>query len=106
MGISSELWALSSFSRAERSPEFKETNVALVVGANDVVNPAARTAKGTPLYGMPVLNVDEAEYIIICNKDMSAGYAGVSNPLYLPRQNTILLLGDAAETLNILLEKL
>jgi NAD(P) transhydrogenase subunit beta len=76
-----------------------------VVGANDVVNPAARTAEGTPIYGMPVLNVDEADYVIICNKDTCPGYAGVNNPLYLPRQNTIVLLGDAVETLSTLLEK-
>lgn len=86
--------------------EFRDTNVALVVGANDVVNPAARTAEGTPIYGMPVLNVDEADYVIICNKDTCPGYAGVNNPLYLPRQNTIVLLGDAVETLGNLLEKL
>jgi len=85
--------------------EFKETDVVLVVGANDVVNPAARTAEGTPIYGMPVLNVDEADYVIICNKDTCPGYAGVNNPLYLPRQNTIVLLGDAVETLSTLLEK-
>lgn len=88
------------------NPEFKETDVALVVGANDVVNPAARTAEGTPIYGMPILSVDEADYVIICNKDTCPGYAGVNNPLYLPRQNTILLLGDAAENLCNLLEKL
>ncbi len=88
------------------NPEFAETDVALVVGANDVVNPAARTAEGTPIYGMPVLNVDEASYVIICNKDARPGYAGVDNPLYVPRQNTIALFGDAAETLGTLLEKL
>lgn len=86
------------------NPEFKETDLALVVGANDVVNPAARTAEGTPIYGMPVLNVDQANHIIICNKDTSPGYAGVNNPLYEPRENTILLPGDAAETLSNLLE--
>jgi len=88
------------------NPEFKEADVALVVGANDVVNPAARTAEGTPIYGMPVLNVDDADYIIICNKDTCPGYAGVNNPLYLPRNNTIVILGDATETLRTLLEKL
>ena len=88
------------------NPEFKETDLALVVGANDVVNPAARTAEGTPIYGMPVLNVDQANHIIICNKDTSPGYAGVNNPLYEPQENTILLPGDAAETLSNLLEKL
>jgi NAD(P) transhydrogenase subunit beta len=88
------------------NPEFKETDVALVVGANDVINPAAKTAEGTPIYGMPVLSVDEADYVIICNKDTRPGYAGVNNPLYLPRHNTIVLLGDAAETLSTILEKL
>jgi len=86
--------------------EFGDTNVALVVGANDVVNPAAKTAVGTPIYGMPILNVNQADYVIICNKDTCPGYAGVNNPLYLPANNIILLLGDAAETLSKLLEKL
>ena len=88
------------------NPEFEETDVALVVGANDVVNPASKTAEGTPIYGMPVLNVSEADYVIICNKDTRPGYAGVNNPLYLPNKNIILILGDAAETLDKLLEKL
>ena len=88
------------------NPEFKETDVALVVGANDVVNPAARTAQGTPIYGMPVLSVDEANHVIICNRDTCAGYAGVNNPLYLPRQNVVALLGNATETLGALLERL
>lgn len=86
--------------------EFKETDLVIVVGANDVVNPAARTAEGTPIFGMPVLNADEADHVIICNQDIGPGYAGVNNPLYEPRENTILLLGDAAETLGKLLEKL
>ena len=86
--------------------EFRDTDVALVVGANDVVNPAARTAEGAPIYGMPVLNGDEAAYVIICNEDTCPGYAGVKDPLYLPAKNIILLLGDAAETLGKLLEKL
>jgi len=86
--------------------EFKEADLVIAVGANDVVNPAARTAEGTPIYGMPVLNADEADHIIICNKDTCPGYAGVNNPLYEKRENTILLLGDAAETLTNLLEKL
>ena len=88
------------------NPEFEETDVALVVCANDVVNPASKTAEGTPIYGMPVLNVSEADYVIICNKDTRPGYAGVNNPLYLPNKNIILILGDAAETLDKLLEKL
>lgn len=90
----------------EINPEFRQTDVALVVGANDVINPAARTAEGTPIYGMPVLNVDEAGHVIICNKDTRPGYAGVNNPLYTSRPNTITLFQDAVETLSILVEKL
>ena len=51
------------------NPEFNRTDLVVVVGANDVINPAARTAEGTPIYGMPVLNVDRAQHLIICNKD-------------------------------------
>ncbi|MGE5550548.1 MAG: NAD(P)(+) transhydrogenase (Re/Si-specific) subunit beta, partial [Bacteroidota bacterium] len=68
----------------------------------DVVNPAAMTAEGTPLYGMPVLRADEAAAAIICNKDRMPGYSGVPNPLY-DRPNAIFLAGDAAETLATLL---
>ncbi len=88
------------------NPEFSRTDLVIVIGANDVINPAARTAEGTPIYGMPVLNVDRAKHLIICNKDTAPGYAGVNNPLYESRKNTTLILGDAAETLRKLLEKL
>ncbi|WP_026166328.1 NAD(P)(+) transhydrogenase (Re/Si-specific) subunit beta, partial [Bacteroides propionicifaciens] len=65
--------------------------------------PAAREAVDTPIYGMPVLNVDEAKQVIICNFDMQPGYAGVDNPLYKDGK-TILLLGDAKESLQKLLD--
>lgn len=81
------------------NPRLPDTDVALVVGANDVVNPAANTIPGTPISGMPVLNADAARTVIICNLDRSPGYAGVPNPLY-DRPNTVLCLGDAAETLS------
>ena len=82
----------------EVNPHFEDCDVALVVGANDVVNPAANTAEGTPIYGMPVLDVDKAGHIVICNFDKNPGYAGVDNPLY-ERDNATLLLGDAKDML-------
>ncbi len=88
------------------NPELKYTDVALVVGANDVINPAARTAEGTPIYGMPILNVEQSKHVIICNKDTQPGYAGVANPLYGKGGNVVLLLGDARQTLNQLLEEM
>ena len=78
--------------------EFAETDLVIVVGANDVINPAANTAEGTPIYGMPILNVHEAKHIIIFNYDTKPGYAGVDNPLYEPSDKVTLLLGDAAKT--------
>ncbi len=62
------------------TPEFADTDVVLVIGANDVVNPAANTAEGTPIYGMPILHIEEAQHIIFCNFDDKPGYAGVDNP--------------------------
>ena len=88
------------------NPEFHGCDVALVVGANDVVNPAASTAEGTPIYGMPVLEVGHAKHLVICNYDDKPGYAGVPNPLYTSRDHVTLLLGDAAETLQMLRDRL
>ena len=85
--------------------DFKDTDVCIVVGANDVMNPAARDAEGTPIYGMPILNVDEAKQIIICNYDLKPGYAGVENPLYQKASGVSLLLGDAKDTLTQLLNE-
>jgi NAD(P) transhydrogenase subunit beta len=78
--------------------EFAQTDLAVVVGANDVINPAANTAEGTPIYGMPILNVHEAKHVIIFNYDTKPGYAGVDNPLYEPSDKVALILGDAAKT--------
>lgn len=95
---------------SEINETFAETDLALVVGANDVINPAANTAEGTPIYGMPVLNVGDARHIIICNFDLKPGYAGVENPLYAEAQKSqervALLLGDAKESLQQLIERL
>jgi len=87
------------------NPGFAECDVAVIIGANDVVNPAARDAVGTPIYGMPILSADEAKNIIVCNFDTKPGYAGVDNPLYKSSKVT-LLLGDAAKTLKDLIGKL
>lgn len=85
---------------------FSETDVVIVIGANDVINPAARDAKDTPIYGMPVLNVDKAKEVIICNYDLQPGYAGVDNPLYNKSEGVFMLLGDAKVSLNDLLNRL
>ena len=83
--------------------DFAKTDLAIVIGANDVLNPAARNAEGTPIYGMPVLNVDQAPQVIICNYDLKPGYAGVENPLYHKTAGVYLELGDAKETLQRLI---
>jgi NAD(P) transhydrogenase subunit beta len=88
------------------NPEFKTTDVTIVVGANDVLNPSARDAVGTPIYGMPILNVDECKQILIFNYDLKPGYAGVENPLYQRKSGVNLILGNAADTLADLLSKL
>jgi NAD(P) transhydrogenase subunit beta len=84
------------------NPSFDTCDAAIVVGANDVVNPAANTAVDTPIYGMPVLDVEKAKHIILCNYDTKPGYAGVPNPLY-EDDRAVLLLGDAKESISTLI---
>jgi H+-translocating NAD(P) transhydrogenase subunit beta len=86
----------------EINGDFKDTDVALVVGANDVVNPAAKTTPGAPIYGMPILNADEAKQVIFMKRSMRPGFAGIENEL-LFEPNTTLLFGDAKETMGKLL---
>ena len=86
--------------------DFAKTDAVVVVGASDVLNPAARNAEGTPIYGMPVLNVDEAPEVIICNYDLKPGYAGVENPIYTREHGVHLELGDAKETLTRLIAEI
>ena len=74
--------------------EFPETDVALVIGANDVVNPDARTEKGSPIYGMPILDVDRAQHVFVIKRSMNPGFAGVQNPLFF-HDNTMMIFGDA-----------
>lgn len=86
--------------------DFAKADAVVVVGANDVMNPAARHAEGTPIYGMPVLNVDAAPNVIICNFDLRPGYAGVENPLYSREKGVFLELGDAKATLQRLMDEM
>ena len=87
------------------NPMFPDTDLVVVIGANAVVNPAAHSAEGTPIYGMPILEIDKAKNIIICNFDDKPGYAGVPNPLYTS-DDVLLLLGDANDSLAKLLAHL
>jgi NAD(P) transhydrogenase subunit beta len=86
----------------EINGEFKNTDVVLVVGANDVVNPAAKTTPGAPIYGMPILNADEAKQIVFMKRSMRPGFAGIENELLFDPKTT-LLFGDAKESLGKLL---
>jgi NAD(P) transhydrogenase subunit beta len=83
----------------DANPEFSSTDVAVVVGANDVVNPAARDSAGSPIYGMPILNVDEATNVVFMKRSMRPGFAGIDNALlYHPK--TTLFFGDAKDSLS------
>ena len=81
------------------NPEFATTDVALVIGANDVTNPAARNVPSSPIYGMPILDVDKAANVVVLKRSMRSGFAGIENPLYeLP--NTSMLFGDAKSSVD------
>jgi H+-translocating NAD(P) transhydrogenase subunit beta len=86
------------FDIEEINDEFARTDAVLVVGANDVVNPAAKTSPGSPIYGMPVFNVDEARAVIVLKRSVATGFAGIENDLFV-RPNTMMVLGDAKKTL-------
>jgi NAD(P) transhydrogenase subunit beta len=87
----------------EINPEFPETDVALVLGANDVVNPMARTEKSSPIYGMPILDVDRATHVFVIKRSMNPGFAGVQNPLFF-NDNTMMVFGDAKKTVLHIIE--
>ncbi len=81
------------------NPEFERADVALVVGANDVTNPAAREDKNSPIYGMPILNVDKAANVVVLKRSMASGFAGIANPLY-DDPKTVMLFGDAKKSID------
>jgi NAD(P) transhydrogenase subunit beta len=86
------------FEMDEINPEFPQTDVVVVVGANDVVNPAARNSPGSPIYGMPILDVDKAQNVVVIKRSMSPGFAGVDNPLFYDPK-TVMLFADAKAAL-------
>jgi len=87
----------------EINPEFQRTDVALVVGANDVVNPDARNNQGSPIYGMPILNVDNAQTVVVLKRSMNPGFAGIENPLFY-NPKTVMLFGDAKASIEKLIQ--
>src|SRR5437773_4235130 len=87
------------------NPEFPETDVALVIGANDVTNPAARKDPSSPIYGMPILDVDKAKTVMVIKRSRSPGFAGIDNELYY-LDNTLMLFGDARTFVGDIVRKL
>ena len=85
--------------------EFSRTDVTIVIGANDVTNPAARSDPNSPIFGMPILNVDESRSVIVLKRSMSSGFAGVDNPLFFA-DNTTMLFGDAKKSVTEVTEEL
>lgn len=82
----------------QSNPNFSKTDVAIVIGANDVTNPMAREDKGSPIYGMPILNVDQARNVVIVKRSLSPGFAGLPNPLFA-MDNAVMLFGDGKQAI-------
>jgi NAD(P) transhydrogenase subunit beta len=93
------------FDMEQINPEFPRADVALVIGANDVTNPAARSNPGSPIYGMPILDVDKAQNVIVIKRSMKPGFAGIDNDLYLDPK-TAMLFGDAKEAVGRVVQEL
>ena len=86
------------------NPRMSQIDVAVVIGANDVVNPAARTDENSPIYGMPIINVDEARTVFVLKRSMASGFSGVDNPLFFGA-NTRMLFGDAKESISAVISE-
>jgi NAD(P) transhydrogenase subunit beta len=86
----------------DANDEFPRTDVALIIGANDVVNPDARNNAGSPIYGMPILNVDDSQTVVVLKRSMRPGFAGIDNPLFV-NPKTVMLFGDAKESVTKLI---
>jgi len=91
--------------RSQINPEFDRADAVLVIGANDVVNPSARHDKSSPIYGMPILDVDKARTVMVCKRTLNPGFAGVDNELFY-RDNTAMIFGDAKSTVMAILAAL
>jgi H+-translocating NAD(P) transhydrogenase subunit beta len=85
--------------------DFPQTDVGLIIGANDVTNPAAREDKNSPIYGMPILDVDKARTVMVIKRSMAAGFAGIDNPLYY-MDKTLMLFGDARSFVGAIVREL
>ena len=85
--------------------DFDSTDVVVVVGANDVVNPAARENPGSPIYGMPILNVDSAAHVVVLKRSLNPGFAGIDNDLFY-KENTSMLFGDARDSITKLISEI
>jgi NAD(P) transhydrogenase subunit beta len=82
------------FDMDDMNSDLPQTDVVLIIGANDVTNPAARTDQSSPIYGMPIIEVDKAQTVMVIKRSMSPGFAGIDNPLYYV-DKTLMLFGDA-----------
>jgi NAD(P) transhydrogenase subunit beta len=87
------------------NPLMPSVDVAIVIGANDVVNPAAREDKSSPIYGMPIINVDQARTVFVLKRSMASGFAGIENPLFY-RDNVRMLFGDAKASIQAVVAEL
>jgi NAD(P) transhydrogenase subunit beta len=93
------------FEMDDINSEFAQADVALVIGANDVTNPAARHDKASPIYGMPILNTDHAHTVMVIKRSMNPGFAGIDNELYY-MDKTLMLFGDAKSFVSSIVKEL